>query len=597
MKEELITKNHTELLEFKYTPVDIEVFLSDPYFMGMVTKDSWPKALDSVIEIVRGKYSEVVLTGATRCSKNTRANWIQAYNLYYLSCLKNPAEYCGLLNASKIVMMMMNRTAQSAKDVTFDKFKSLIHSIPYFKEEYPYRKDVVTKLVFPNLVEVGFTVASPKNEALGQDFIGGNMDEMNFMEVTDKSKKADGQIYDQAKDTYTTLSSRIAGTFNTKKYIPSTLCTVTSRASDSDFTAWRQAMIAKEKGEEVQHANGYSKNGVYFSDYSQWEIRPESDYSGKKFYFAVSDGKNPSEIIEDENNENEVKGRELIKVPDEYRKSFGDDPEKALADIAGRVSKATGRYFASYMKSVYDSISEFQKYNLEPVFADYDTAIDLWDLDHGFPPINKKYIPLNQYIPRFCHIDLAITGDNAGIAIGYSPHDVPIESFNNTYDTEVKPKITFESILGISPPKNGRINFEMIRKMLYYLKERIGIPIKYISLDGFESEDMMQIMEANLFDVEYISVSGKNSLSAYQSLRTAFGEKTIIMPNNNVLTNELRQLIYNGKVVDHPAVAEDGSAGHNDLADAACGVHKAIMKKYEEGTLYDFNSYEVLSLY
>ena len=129
LERDILEGRKNELLNFKYTPVDIETFLTDFYFLGNEIKDSWPIAVDSVIEIVNGKYKEVILTGATGVSKNTRANWIQAYNLYYLSCLKNPATYCNLLDSSKIVMYMMNRTDATSKEVTFEKFKNLIEKL------------------------------------------------------------------------------------------------------------------------------------------------------------------------------------------------------------------------------------------------------------------------------------------------------------------------------------------------------------------------------------------------------------------------------------------------------------------------------------
>ena len=608
LEKEILAGKAQQLLDFKHTPVDIETFLTDPYFLGGVTKDSWPKPIDSVIEIIEGKFNEVILTGSTGRSKNTRANWIVAYNLYYLSCLTKPAEYCNLLSDSKIVLVLMNRTDKSAKDVTFGKFYSLITSTPYFKDDYKWDNEFKTKLAFPSdNIEVIYTVASPNNSALGEDTILFLGDEFNFMEVTDKSKKAEGNVYNQARDTYNTLMARIKGRFLTDKYIPSTSVVTTSRSSDSDFTSWRLSQLESEglkSGfERIDHSEGYSIGKTYVSDGNQWDFRPSVNedgsirYSGKKFYFAISDGKNPSEILESIDSESDTKGREILEVPEEYRKEFTDDPDKALADIAGRVSKGTGRYFASYMKHIYNATTDYTSKKFEPLFAEYDISVDTWDLDHGYPPINPKYVVLNQHVPRFCHIDLALTGDNAGISIGYSLHDMPVGEFNNTYDVERKPKIVYEACIGITPPREGQINFEMIRQMLYYLKEKIGVNLRYVSLDGFASQDMMQILEANLFEVKYISVSGKNSLSAYKSLRTAFGEGTITIPPNKLMLKEFRELVYDGKVIDHPMVSETGEEGSNDVVDAICGTHKNIMEYYHLGELYDFDNYEVLSLY
>ena len=137
----------------------------------------------------------------------------------------------------------------------------------------------------------------------------------------------------------------------------------------------------------------------------------------------------------------------------------------------------------------------------------------------------------------------------------------------------------------------------MIRRLLYFLKESVGVNIQYISLDGFNSADMMQLLEANLFKVNYISVSGKYSLSAYEALRTAIGEGVISLPLNHVMIREFKELISDKRKVDHPVMSETGEKGTNDLVDSVCGVHKNIMQYYEKGELYNWSNLEVLSLY
>lgn len=603
LEREILSENAARLLEFKYTPVDIETFLTDKYFLGKETKDSWPIAIESVIEIMSGDFSEVILTGATGVSKNTRANWMQAYNLYYLSCLNNPARYCNLLESSIIYIWMINRTHQSAKDITFGKFKSLIDTIPYFEEEYKASKDFTSKLVYPNGVTVAYTTAAPDSDLLGSDSLGGTLDEVSFMEVTEKSKKsATGEGYDQAKATYNSIKARIEGRFLTTKKIPSQLHVISSRSSDTDFTAWRLGLLDAENGEYVKHTHGYSKGRTFVSNFSQWDMKPKTNedgsvrYSGKTFFFAVGNGKYPSEVVIDKNNESEVKGRDILEIPVEHKSSFETDPERSLLDIAGVASSNSGRYFGSYMKYVYAATEDYTNNKYQPVFAEYDSIIETWDLDLGFPPINPKYMVLNQYIPRFAHLDLSVSGDTCGFAIGYSPHDIPLKMEQHSYQMELKPKVIIESVIGITPPNRdgGQIDFDKLRMLIYYLKEKIGIPIQTITFDGFQSTYIMQVLEQNLFKTDLVSVHGINSVAAYEALRTAFAEKTIIIPNNSLLLKEIRELVYiptgRGRV-DHTAI------GSNDLSDSVASIYKKILLTYSEGTLYDFNNFEVLSLY
>lgn len=603
LEKEILAGRAQQLLDFKHTPVDIETFLTDPYFLWNECKDSWQKPIDSVIEIMSGNYSEVILTGATGVSKNTRANWMQAYNLYYLSCLANPAHYCNLLESSTIYIWMINRTHQSAKDITFAKFKSLVDTIPYFRDDFKYSSDFSSRLVFPNNVTVAYTTAAPDSEMLGSDTLASVLDEVGFMERTEKSKKtADGKDYDQAKDTFNSLKTRIAGRFMTTKKIPSQLSVISSRSSDTDFTAWRLAQLEKESGEKIQHEHGYSKGKTFVSEFSQWDVRPKVNkdgsvrYSGKTFFFGVGNGKHPSEVIKNPKSENDVKGRDVLEVPIEHKLQFESDPERSLLDIAGIASSASGRYFGSYMKAVYASTEDFTNHKYEPVFAEYDSPIDTWDLDLGFPEINPKYMVLNAHVPRFAHFDLSVSGDTCGFSIAYSPFDLPRKIKENSYDMELKPKIIIESVIGIVPPdrEGGQISFERLRSLLYYLKENVGIPIKFVSFDGFNSIDFMQILQQNLFETSQVSVHGINSVAAYETLRTAFSEGIISMPANALLLKEIRELVYFPKGrgrVDHTAM------GTNDLSDSVASILKQMLIQFEEGILYEFDNMEVLSLY
>lgn len=603
LEKEILAGKAQELLDFKHTPVDIETFLTDKYFLWGECKDSWQKPIDSTIEIMSGDYSEIILTGATGVSKNTRANWMQAYNLYYLSCLNNPAHYCNLLESSTIYIWMINRTHQSAKDLTFAKFKSLVDTIPYFKEDFKYNSDFSSRLEFVNGVTVTYATASPDSQILGTDSLGAVLDEAGFMERTEKSKKtADGKEYDQAKATFNSLKARIAGRFLTTKRIPSQLHVTSSRSSDTDFTAWRLGQLEKESGEKIQHEHGYSKGKTFVSEFSQWDVKPKINkdgsvrYSGKTFFFGVGNGKHPSETINNPKSENEVKSRDILEIPIEHKGHFESDPERSLLDIAGIASSASGRYFGSYMKAVYASTEDYTNHKYEPVFAEYDAPIDTWDLDLGFPEINPKYMVLNAHVPRFAHFDLSVSGDTCGFAISYSPHNFPMPIKDNSYDMELKPKIIIESVIGIVPPdrEGGQISFERLRSLLYYLKEVIGIPIKFVSFDGFNSIDFMQILQQNLFETSQVSVHGIHSVAAYETLRTAFSENIISMPANALLLKEIRELVYfpKGKGrVDHTAM------GTNDLSDSVASILKQMLIQFEEGILHEFDNMEVLSLY
>ena len=84
------------------------------------------------------------------------------------------------------------------------------------------------------------------------------------------------------------------------------------------------------------------------------------------------------------------------------------------------------------------------------------------------------------------HVDLGLTGDSAGVAVGWVEGFKKVPRSENTF--ELMPQINIDLILEIKPPRNGEIEFENIRKLFYKLRE-LGMNLKWISFDTFQSVD------------------------------------------------------------------------------------------------------------
>src|SRR6185437_12295818 len=80
--------------------------------------------------------------------------------------------------------------------------------------------------------------------------------------------------------------------------------------------------------------------------------------------------------------------------------------------------------------------------------------------------------------PRLAHVDLGLTSDSAGVAIGWVEGFTEVPRSDNTF--ELMPVINFDAILEVKPPRGGEIEFENIRTLFYKLREA-GVPLKWIS--------------------------------------------------------------------------------------------------------------------
>ena len=112
----------------------------------------------------------------------------------------------------------------------------MIEGSPYFLKHYPFDKQIITKLVFPNRVEVT-PVAGNETAAIGQNVMGGLIDELNYMAVVEKSRVAvDKGTYDQAILVYNSIARRRKSRFMDNGKLPGILCLVSSKKYPGQFT-------------------------------------------------------------------------------------------------------------------------------------------------------------------------------------------------------------------------------------------------------------------------------------------------------------------------------------------------------------------------
>ena len=99
-------------------PVDIETFIRSERFLAFGDA-IYPAVMDELRKLNSGRYFEAVLTGAIGTGKTTIALLTIAYQLYVLSCLRDPHAFFKLDPGSEIVFALQSVTAQVAKDVAY----------------------------------------------------------------------------------------------------------------------------------------------------------------------------------------------------------------------------------------------------------------------------------------------------------------------------------------------------------------------------------------------------------------------------------------------------------------------------------------------
>lgn len=498
----------------------------------------YPEILNSLVEFNNGQYSEGVLTGAIGTGKTTIALYTNAYQLYLLSCLIDPHQEFKLDTSSEIVFIFQNLNAKKAKEVDYERFRALIDSSYYFTKYFPYNKGMKSQMEFPNRIYVK-PVCGDQSAAIGENVIGGLIDEVNFMDVIEKSKQSvDGGKYDQAKSLYHSIARRRESRFMKDGKLRGILCLVSSKRYPGEFT--------DRKAEESK-----TDSSIYVYDRRIWDIKPKGTYSDKNFRVFVGDQtKNPYILDENEEICDDLTGK-ILKVPVDYRKQFDRDIHDALREIGG-VSLRTTNPFIQNVEAV------------KKCFGTHKSILDRTETDFTLTKLflNQKKA-IQPHLERFIHIDLALNSDSVGFVMGCVPKFVKIDRGGN--ENEILPKIHIDCALEIKPPNNGEIDFSRIRSLIYKCRD-IGIKVTYVTLDSYQSVDMIQILRRNGF-ITGIRSMDKNPLP-YDILKSALYDGRVACPDHPKLFDELISLERNdqtGKIDHIPSKSKD-------LSDALAGV-------------------------
>lgn len=529
---------------YTHVPVGIQEFIESPEFLN--SKGSvYPLIMDELRAMNDGTYTEVVLTGGIGSGKSTSALYTQAYQLYLLSCLKDPHKEFGLDPASEILIVFQNINAELAKEVDYKRFKTMIEGSPYFQAHFPCKQGLESRLVFPHRIEV-VPISGLETAAIGQNVIGGIIDEVNFMANIEKSKQSDdGGGYDQATALYNSIARRRKSRFmKAGRNLPGLLCLVSSRRYPGQFTDKKEA----EAKDQIARTG---KTNIYIYDKRVWDVKPADTFSGDWFHVFIGDEFRKPRVMKEGEEPLDNERAYIDAIPMEFYDDFQDDIIKALRDIAGHSSMALHPFMP----------------DREKVLQNFGKRQNLFDMDDtdfhtSSPGVHKAALKINRTRLRWCHLDLGLTSDSAGLVIGHVPEFVEIKRGDHA---ETLPRIEIDGILEVKPPVNGEIEFSRIRQTLYSLRD-LGCPIVWVSLDSFQSADSMQILRAKGFTVGYQSID--KSLTPYELCKQALYDGRVTAPAHPKLQLELLQLERNFKTnkVDHHA------HGSKDIADALTGV-------------------------
>lgn len=541
-------------VDYEEIPVSIDEFIENPYYLGKSTRNGesiYPYWREKYREIFDPSlnYEEIVLTGAIGVGKTRTAVICLCYLLYRIMCLKNPQEYFRFNEGDKITIFFLNITLDLAEGVGFVTMHQYLLASPWFLEH----GDVVgrTNLRYKPPKNIDITFGSKGEHALGQQIFCAFMDEIEFKKGNIKGKTA-LDASSAIMQAYRTIKTRIVSRFTKNNVLYGRLFLVSSKKSEHDFL---ESYVNKMRNEKM-----------LVVDEPQWVIKPKGTFDSKTFPVAVGNRSLKSRVLPIDTSEDERKalikqGYRILDVPLNFEPNFKLDINTALMDLAGISLVGAVSFFN------YDMFSKcYIKDYKNPFITDVITTGIKDDLKiSDFFEIDKVPIEVRS-MPQFIHIDGSLTGDRTGISdVGVSGLK-ETKQFNGATEI-VSNEMTYKHIftLGIQAPQGTEISFEKTRQFIYFLRAS-GFNIVGVSLDGFQSADMKQMLLTQGYDATIISLD--KTPQGYLALRSAMNDERIGLIQIDLLETELVQLqrdIETGKL-DHPA---DGS---KDLSDSLAGA-------------------------
>lgn len=539
---------------YRELPVDIVTFVESALLLGM-GDEVYPTIKQELSSICSGRYMETVFTGGIGSGKTTGALITTAYSLYELSCLQNPQAVFGLARSSEIVLIFQSLNKDRAKEVDFERFKAMVDNSPYFKVTFPYDHSLKSMLRFPSRIVVK-PLSGDDKSAIGENIFGGVIDEVNFMSVIENSKSSlDGGTYDQARMIYASIARRRESRFMSEGRLPGMLCLVSSKRYPGEFT--------DRKIEEAK-----TNPNIYIYDKRVWEVKDGMGTGGWFWVFTGSVSKRPR-ILTDEEKEALESEEELLvrRIPVEYLHAFRDNMLDALRDIAG-VSTLAMHPFV------------LEPERITACFGLVPSILSRPECDFEVTKVGiyPKRIQ-RPHAPRFCHVDLAVTGDSCGFTVGHVSEFVAVTRGDRV---EMLPVVVFDLILEIRPPVNGEIQFENVRKLIYKLKD-VGCPIKWVSFDSYQSRDSIQLLAQQGFQTGMVSMD--TSSTPYDVGRLAFYDGRVLCPEHEKALTEWVRLEKDpatGKI-DHPP------NWSKDCSDSMAGVIYGLTMRREIWSLHNIS--------
>ncbi len=545
------------LLAFRRIPVSIDEFVESPEYLGH-DFDVWPtlmpdlRALNPDVLAGEAPVHEAFLGGATGIGKSMVGRITVLYQVYLLTCLREPQAYYGLEPNTPLVFPLQSVTPDVTQRVLYEPLRKMFEAMPFAQKNLTWNRRRTRALEIEGDIHVVPLLANIET-VLGQAIPGALLDEVNFMRIVERSKRVAGPRglggrYDQADEIYREISQRRRSRFVNQGVSIGCIVVSSSTRYQNDFL--------DRRAREVEE---YERQNVVVTRHKRYDIVPQDRYSGETFRLLVGTDRYRTRILDDDDVTPE--GGRVEQVPVEHLEEFRRDPEFSLRAIVGVAVDSLGP-FIDRPEKIAEATEQGDDLGLRQWVDKPDVALQY----EALPRWLSEAIPNDKDAMRFVHLDLSHTRDACGVAVVKYLGTVDVVSPDAPGAIERKPRFAVEAAISIRPSPDAELILSDLRRWILELVDVQGLDICAITTDGYQSTDTLQILTRRGIRTKVISVD--SSPAPYEYLRECLYEGRLALVDSATLRRELHRLERNPETgrIDHPP------RGSKDVADAVCGA-------------------------
>ena len=537
-------------------PVSIDEFVESPHYMDCPEGSAdayFPAVREAAREVTSGRFVEAVCTGSTGASKTHLAILVTCYCLYVLLCLRRPHAHYGLSSTSDIVVVVQSLDKDLAM-VPYRTLRATVDAAPVFRRAgFRYDRDLKSEMRFMNRVVVS-PMTGQMTATLGQNVIGGILDEVGSMAVVHRSLRTrDRGVFDQAYALYQAINRRRKNRFMRKGRVPGMLCLVGSKQYPDDFLHRKLAEARQDPS-------------IYVYDKRTWDVQPWK-YTDARFKVFAGDATRRPRILKEGEELPEEDASLVVEVPEEHRSDFEQDMAGALRDVAGYSTETTSPFMAD-------------RTAVGACFGKSRSVLTLpeFDLRATRPKALRDLWAGTEKHPRAAHLDMALSGDSVGGAVAHVPGFRAMKRAGGI--VELLPVIRVDALWAVHPPKGGEVDLESCRGVVVNLR-RHGLPVKWVTTDGWDAANTLQVMASRGF-LCGLESPDKKPQHAYTVLKRALYDGRVEAPQHDLCLSELVGLERDpetGKIDHRPGFCFTGET-RVALADGTQPTFKELAEKY-----------------